>query len=112
MKFMAKKLYPHHEDEAFMVGIFESIKKELGDELKNILIKVGVPDTVIQGLYNSKSVLGKLKELVTKLSPFCEKLLKEDDSLDYLKLPQDLKSLFIKSCIDAENTVNQLISLL
>jgi len=112
MKFLAKKLYPNHEDEAFMVGLFEPVREELGEELKEILVEAGVSDTVIEGLYNRRSNLGKLKFLVAKLLPLCKKLVKGEIEDIPLKTPENIKSAVVKSCIDSENVANQILDLL
>jgi EAL and modified HD-GYP domain-containing signal transduction protein len=112
MKFLARKLYPDHEDEAFMVGIFEPIREELGEELREILIKVGVPDIVIEGLYNEHSPLGKLKSTVSKLLPLCKKFINGEIEDIPVKTSENLKSAVVKSCIDSENITNQILNLL
>ncbi|TCK02887.1 HDOD domain-containing protein [Phorcysia thermohydrogeniphila] len=112
MKFLARKLYPKYEDEAFMVGLFEPIREELGDELKEILIKAGVSDIVIEGLYNQRSALGKLKSIVAKLLPLCKKFIEGEIEEIPVKTPENLKSAVVKSCIDSENVTNQILELL
>jgi S-adenosylmethionine synthetase len=47
MRSMAERTMPEHTDEAFMIGILEPVKKEVGEEIKEILVKAGVSDEIL-----------------------------------------------------------------
>ncbi|GEM_PF-1116378 len=113
LKDLSKKLLPEHEDEAFMVGILEPVKEEVGEkELKEILEKAGVSKCVINGLLNPESKFGKLKEVAKKLLPLC-KYLEEGKKIDLpSKLSQLNKEEIIESCVMAENQAQSLIATL
>ncbi len=113
LKFLARKIFPEHADEAFMVGILEPVREEVGkEELKEILEKAGVSEYVVNGLLNPESKLGKLKEVAKKLFPIC-KGLEEGKDID---LPSELSQLnrekIVESCVMAEDQAQSLIATL
>ncbi|MEO2067949.1 MAG: HDOD domain-containing protein, partial [Desulfurobacteriaceae bacterium] len=74
LRFVAEKSLPEHSDEAYMVGILEPVKKEVGEKaIKEILEKAGVSDYVVNGLLDDNSKLGQLKLKAFRLLEVCEK---------------------------------------
>lgn len=112
MRELAKRLLPEHEDEAYMVGILEPVREEVGEEIKEILHKAGVSEYVISGLLDPSSKLGRLKEEVKKLVEACDKLINGQS----VELPPNLSQLgkeeLTESCIVAEDSAQSLLSTL
>jgi EAL and modified HD-GYP domain-containing signal transduction protein len=112
MKELAKKLLPEHEDEAYMVGILEPVKEEIGEEIKEILEKAGVSDYVISGLFDSSSKLGKLKEVAKLLEGLCDSLTEGKP----VELPEGLsfftKEELTEACIVAQDNASSILATL
>ncbi|WP_456456531.1 HDOD domain-containing protein [Thermovibrio sp.] len=113
LKDLSGKLLPEHKDEAFMVGILEPVREEIGeDEIKEILEKAGVSEYVINGLLNPESKLGKLKEMAKKILPLCKEL----EEGRKTSLPSELNQLkkedVVESCVLAEDQAQSLIATL
>ena len=112
MRELAKRLFPEHEDEAYMVGILEPVREKVGDEIKELLEKAGVSETVIYGLLDPESKLGRLKEEVKQLMKVYDKLEKGDNVQLPPLLSQLSKEELIESYILAEDNAQSLISYL
>ena len=112
MRELAKRLFPEYEDEAYMVGILEPVREKIGDEIKELLEKAGVSETVIYGLLDPESKLGKLKEEVKQLMKVYDKLEKGDNVQLPPLLSQLSKEELIESYILAEDNAQSLISYL
>jgi EAL and modified HD-GYP domain-containing signal transduction protein len=112
MRNMAERVMPEHADEAFMVGILEPVKREIGEEIKEILVKAGVSEYVVNGLLNSDSKLGKLRELAEKLMELCDSLVAGKD----VKLPEEFsvftKEELIEGCLESERRAQAILSTL
>ena len=112
MRELAKRLFPEYEDEAYMVGILEPVREKIGDEIKELLEKAGVSETVIYGLLDPESKLGRLKEEVKQLMKVYDKLEKGDNVQLPPLLSQLSKEELIESYILAEDNAQSLISYL
>jgi len=112
MRELAKRLMPEHDDEAFMVGILDSVHREIGDEIKEVLEKAGVSEYVINGILNDSSQLGKLKVAARELLPLCDKL----TTGEQVELPELLKTLpkeeIVESCLLAEDSAESILATL
>ncbi|WP_121171776.1 HDOD domain-containing protein [Thermovibrio guaymasensis] len=112
MRELAKRLFPEYEDEAYMVGILEPVREKVGDEIKELLERAGVSETVIYGLLDPESKLGRLKEEVKQLMKVYDKLEKGDNVQLPPLLSQLSKEELIESYILAEDNAQSLISYL
>jgi EAL and modified HD-GYP domain-containing signal transduction protein len=112
MRNMAERIMPEHADEAFMVGILEPVKKEVGEEIREILVKAGVSENVVNGLLNPDSKLGKLKELAEKLMELCNSLVIEDNA----ELPEEFSDFtreeLVEGCLESEKRAQAILSTL
>jgi len=113
MKELAKRVMPEKAEEAFMVGILEPVKEEVGvDEIKEILDKAGVSEGVILGLLSEDSRLGRLKKLAKELLELCPQLMEGKGA----ELPGDVGSLGLgeatEICILAEDSARSILSTL
>ncbi len=112
MRELAKKFMPEHDDEAFMVGILDSVHQEIGDEIKEILEKAGVSEYVINGILDDSSKLGKLKMAARELLKLCDKL----TSGEQVEVPEFLKNLpkedLVESCLMAEDSAESILATL
>jgi len=113
LRNLSEKLLPEHKDEAFMVGILEPVREEVGeDELKEILEKAGVSEYVINGFLNPESKLGKLKEIAKKILPLCKDLEEGKETSLPVDLSQLKKEDVVESCVLAEDQAQSLIATL
>jgi len=112
MRNLAERSMPEHADEAFMVGILEPVKREVGEEIKDILVKAGVSEYVVNGLLNPDSKLGKLKKIAGELMELCNNLVVKGN----VKLPEDLsaftKEELIEGCLESEEKAQAILSTL
>ncbi len=112
MRELAKKFMPEHDDEAFMVGILDSVHKEIGDEIKEVLEKAGVSEYVINGILDDSSKLGKLKVAARELLNLCDKL----TSGEQVEVPELLSNLpkedLVESCLMAEDSAESILATL
>ena len=112
MRELAKKFMPEHDDEAFMVGILDSVYREIGDEIKEVLEKAGVSEYVINGILDDSSKLGKLKVAARELLNLCDKL----TSGKQVEVPELLKNLtkeeIVESCLMAEDNAESILATL
>jgi len=112
MKELAKKMMPEHEEEAYMVGILEPVREEIGDEIKEILDKAGVSDYVIAGLLDPSSKLGRLKAEAKLFTELCEKIVEGEQ----VNLPEELSVLTPEEarevCQQAEESANSILATL
>ncbi|RUM91288.1 MAG: histidine kinase [Thermovibrio sp.] len=112
MRELAKRLMPEYEDEAFMVGILDSVYQEIGDEIKEILEKAGVSEYVINGVLREDSKLGKLKVLAKKVLKLCDKVTEERGEEVIEGLPELAKKDIVESCLIAEESAESILSIL
>jgi len=112
MRELSKKLMPEHDDEAFMVGILDSVHQEIGNEIKEVLEKAGVSEYVINGILDNSSKLGKLKVAAKELLNLCDKL----TSGEQVEIPELLKNLpkedLVESCLMAEDSAESILATL
>ncbi len=112
MRELAKRLMPEHDDEAFMVGILDSVHREIGEAIKEVLEKAGVSEYVINGILNDSSMLGKLKVAARELLSLCDKL----TTGEQVELPELLKTLpkeeIVESCLLAEDHAESILATL
>ncbi|MEO2082891.1 MAG: HDOD domain-containing protein [Desulfurobacteriaceae bacterium] len=112
MRELAKKLSPEHEEEAYMVGILEEVKREIGDEIKEILEKAGVSEYVINGLLDDSSLLGRLKKAAQELQKVCNAAV----SGQKVQLPELLSQLtedeVVQMCLVAEDQAQSILATL
>lgn len=112
MRELSKRLMPEHEDEAFMVGILDSVYKVVEEEIKEILEKAGVSEYVINGILDNSSKLGKLKTAAKELLKECEKL----TSGEPVEVPALLNNLpkedLVESCLMAEDNAESILATL
>ncbi|WP_163328672.1 HDOD domain-containing protein [Desulfurobacterium thermolithotrophum] len=113
LRALAEKILPEHADEAYMVGIFEPVKQEVGEKtIKEILEKAGISEHVILGLSDSESELGKLKKLAKQLIDLCGSIITGEN----IELPNPLSELdreeLIQICLESENKAHALVSTL
>lgn len=112
MRELSKKLMPEHDDEAFMVGILDSVHQKIGDEIKEVLEKAGVSEHVINGILDNSSKLGKLKVAAKELLKQCDKLTSEEP----VEIPEFLKNLskedLAESCLMAEDSAESILATL
>ncbi|ADU97529.1 HDOD domain-containing protein [Thermovibrio ammonificans] len=112
MRELAKRLMPEHDDEAYMVGILEQVREEIGEEIREILEKAGVSEYVVNGLLNPESKLGKLKEAAKRLLEECDRLNEGAE----VELPPELSLLsreeLIESCLVAEDSAQSILATL
>jgi EAL and modified HD-GYP domain-containing signal transduction protein len=112
MRELAKRLMPEHDDEAYMVGILEQVREEIGEEIREILEKAGVLEYVVNGLLNPESKLGKLKEAAKRLLEECDRLNEGTE----VELPPELSLLsreeLIESCLVAEDSAQSILATL
>jgi len=113
MNGLARKLMPLHEDEAFMVGILEPVKRQIGrEELEALLKRAGISKLVIDGLLEPSSPLGKLKIEAQMLMALCDKL----SQGEIANLPKELEKLEAKElleiCILADDKAQSILSTL
>ncbi|WP_456436579.1 HDOD domain-containing protein [Thermovibrio ammonificans] len=112
MRELAKRLMPEHDDEAYMVGILEQVREEIGEEIREILEKAGVSEYVVNGLLNPESKLGKLKEAAKRLLEECDRLNEGTE----VELPPELSLLsreeLIESCLVAEDSAQSILATL
>ncbi len=112
MRELAKRLMPEYEDEAFMVGILDSVYQEIGDEIKEILEKAGVSEYVINGVLREDSKLGKLKVLAKKVLKLCDKVTEGRGEEVIEGLPELAKKDIVESCLIAEEDAESISSIL
>ena len=112
MRELAKRLMPEHEDEAYMVGVLEPVKEEIGEEIREILDKAGVSEYVISGLFDPDSKLGRLKEEAKALMKVCEELVSGKEVELPPNLSQIRKEELTESCIMAEDNAQSILSTL
>jgi len=112
MKELAKKTMPEKEEEAYMVGILDPVREKVGEELKEVLDKAGVSESVIFGLLNPDSRLGRLKKAARLLTELCPKILEGKE----VEVPEELGNLSKKdlteACILAEDSARSILSTL
>jgi len=112
MRELSKRAIPEHDDEAFMVGILDSVHREIGDAIKEVLEKAGVSEYVINGILDSTSKLGKLKVAARELLKVCNRL----TSGEPVEVPELLKSLpkedLVESCLMAEDSAESILATL
>ncbi len=112
MRELAKRLMPEHDDEAFMIGILDSVHRKIGDAIKEVLEKAGVSEYVINGILNDSSMLGKLKVAARELLPLCDKL----TSGEPVEVPELLSNLpkedLVESCLLAEDNAESILATL
>jgi len=112
MRELAKRIIPEHEDEAFMVGILNSVYEEVGDEIKEVLEKAGVSEYVINGIFDKNSKLGKLKTLAEEIFKVCDDITegKEVNLTDLSNLLT--KEDIFESCLLAEDNAESILATL
>lgn len=112
LRELAEKLLPEHSDEAYMVGILEPVKKEVGEEIREILEKAGVSEYVINGLLDDGSKLGKIKNIAKKLMELCDDLISGKD----ISVPEEFSALkkeeLVEICLLSENKAQEIVSTL
>ena len=112
-KALSKRVFPklNLEEDAFLVGILSHVYEKEGEKLIEELEKVCVSRAVIEGLRNNASPLGKLKILARNLLPWCEKILKGEETFNF---PQNnLKvEIVIGSCLEAQKEAEKLVEIL
>jgi EAL and modified HD-GYP domain-containing signal transduction protein len=112
MKELAQRIVPEHEEEAYMVGILEPVRLEIGDEIKEILDKAGVSEYVVSGLLEPNSRLGKLKEAAKVLLSLCDSLTEGKP----VKIPDSLspftKEELTEACIVAQDNARSILATL
>ena len=112
MRELAKRLFPEHEEEAFMVGILESVHREVGDEIKDILKRAGVSEYVINGILDDSSKLGKLKKTTEKIAEICDSMAEGKN----VELPEEASRLrkedLIESCLIAKDEAESILATL
>ncbi len=112
LREIAERVMPEHEDEAYMVGILEPVREEIGEEIAELLEKAGVSEYVINGLLNPHSKLGKIKNAGKALMEICEPLEKGEE----VKLPEILSFFSLEElremCLTAENKAMDIVATL
>ncbi len=81
--------------------------------IKEILVKAGVSEHVVNGLLNSDSKLGKLRELAEKLMELCDNLVAGGKDV---KLPEEFsvftKEELVEGCLESERRAQAILSTL
>lgn len=112
LRELADKLLPEHADEAYMVGILEPVREEVGEDIREVLEKAGVSEYVINGLLDDKSKLGKIKVLGKKLMEMCSDL----TSGKSVEIPEEFsffsKDELVETCLLAENKAQDIVATL
>ncbi len=112
MRDLAMKVMPEHSDEAYMVGILEPVREEVGEEIKELLEKAGVSEYVINGLLSEDSKLGKLKVVARKLMELCPAL----TTGEKVEIPKELSGFarqdLIEVCLDSEDKAQAILATL
>lgn len=112
MRELAKRFAPEHDDEAFMVGILDSVHQEVGDDIKELLEKAGVSEYVINGILDNSSKLGKLKVAAKELLNLCDRI----TSGEPVGIPELLQNLpkedIVESCLLAEDSAESILATL
>jgi len=109
MRKLAERVAPEHAEEYFMVGILTPVMEEIGADIKEVLEKAGVSEYVINGLFDPKSQLGKLKFLAKELLDFCDKL---KNGIMPSSFSDFRKEEVIETCVEVEKMAEEIVSTL